>query len=85
MCENYNRNQDSLTNKRRVPMNKFLQGMLFALLLVYVVSPVDFAPGPVDDILAIVLYAAANRNKFLPRKSTDNDRIEVIDVDGREI
>ena len=66
-------------------MNKFLQGMLFALLLVYVVSPVDFAPGPIDDILAIVLYAAANRNKLLPRKSTDNDRIEVIDVDGREI
>ncbi|WP_026662330.1 MULTISPECIES: hypothetical protein [Butyrivibrio] len=66
-------------------MNRFMQGMLFALLLVYVVSPVDFVPGPVDDILAIVLYAAANRNKFLPRKSTDNDRIEVIDVDGREI
>ncbi|ADL33427.1 hypothetical protein bpr_I0682 [Butyrivibrio proteoclasticus B316] len=68
-----------------MPMNRFMQGMLFALLLVYVVSPVDFVPGPVDDILAIVLYAAANRNKFLPRKSTDNDRIEVIDVDGREI
>ncbi len=66
-------------------MNRFMQGMLFALLLVYVVSPVDFVPGPVDDILAIVLYAAANRNKFLPRKSTDNDRIEVIDVDGKEI
>ncbi len=66
-------------------MNRFMQGMLFALLLVYVISPVDFVPGPVDDILAIVLYAAANRNKFLPRKSTDNDRIEVIDVDGREI
>ena len=66
-------------------MNRFMQGMLFALLLVYVVSPVHFVPGPVDDILAIVLYAAANRNKFLPRKSTDNDRIEVIDVDGREI
>ena len=66
-------------------MNRFMQGMLFALLLVYVVSPVDFVPGPVDDILAIVLYTAANRDKFLPRKSTDNDRIEVIDVDGREI
>ena len=66
-------------------MNRFMQGMLFALLLVYVISPVDFVPGPVDDILAIVLYAAANRNKFLPRKSTDNDRIEVIDVDGKEI
>ncbi|MBQ6587485.1 MAG: hypothetical protein IJI01_02265 [Butyrivibrio sp.] len=66
-------------------MNKFLQGMLFALLLVYVVSPVDFVPGPVDDILAIILYAAANRNKFLPKKDYGNEQIEVIDVDGKEI
>jgi hypothetical protein len=66
-------------------MNKFLQGMLFALLLVYVVSPVDFVPGPVDDILAIILYAAANRNKFLPKKDYSNEQIEVIDVDGKEI
>nr|WP_297707772.1 hypothetical protein [uncultured Butyrivibrio sp.] len=64
--------------------NRFLQGMLFALLLVYVVSPVDFVPGPVDDILAIVLFYAANKSKFRIGKR-DNDRIEVIDVDGKEI
>ncbi len=66
-------------------MNRFLQGMLFALLLVYVVSPVDFVPGPVDDILAIILFYAANRSKFQIKKKEDNERIEIIDVDGKEV
>lgn len=66
--------------------NKFIQGMLFALLLVYVVSPVDFLPGPVDDILAILLYLAANKEKLgIGTGKTDNNQIEVIDVDGQEI
>ena len=66
-------------------MNRFLQGMLFALLLVYVVSPVDFIPGPVDDLLAIGLYLAANKDKFRLNKKDDNERIDIIDVDGKEI
>lgn len=66
--------------------NKFIQGMLFALLLVYVVSPVDFLPGPVDDILAILLYLAANKEKLgIGTGKRDNNQIEVIDVDGQEI
>ena len=65
-------------------MNKsFLKGMLFALLIVYVVSPVDFLPGPVDDLMAILMYYIANRNNFgIPKKETD---VEVLDSDGKPI
>lgn len=68
-------------------MNKFMQGMLFALLIVYVVSPVDLIPGPVDDILAMLLYFAANKGKLSIGKKDEKseDYIEVIDVDGKEI
>jgi hypothetical protein len=65
-------------------MSKFWKGFLFALLIVYVVSPADFVPGPIDDILAIVIYLAANKNNFLLGKR-DNDQIEVIDTDGTKI
>jgi hypothetical protein len=64
-----------------MPMNRFMKGFLFALLIVYVVSPVDFVPGPVDDILTIVLYLAANKSKLAIGKR-DDERIEVIDADG---
>ena len=65
-------------------MNKsFLKGMLFALLIVYVVSPVDFLPGPVDDLLAILMYYIANRNNFgIEKKDAD---IEVFDSDGKPV
>ena len=49
--------------------NNFLKGILFALLVVYVISPLDLAPGPVDDLLLILLSTAANGKK------NDNTRI----------
>ena len=60
-------------------MNRFVKGLLFGLFIAYVVSPVDFAPGPVDDILAIVLYYAANKSRFALTKTNDN-HTDVIDV-----
>ena len=35
-------------------MNNTLKGMLVVLLLIYVVSPVDLCPGPVDDVIALL-------------------------------
>ncbi len=32
-------------------MNGILKGMLVMLLVVYIVSPIDLCPGPIDDIL----------------------------------
>ncbi len=63
--------------------NKFLKWLVLAILVIYVVSPADFLPGPVDDVIAIFLYLAANKRDLMISKK-DND-IEVIDVDGKEI
>ena len=57
--------------------------VLLAILVVYVVSPADLLPGPVDDVIAIILYLAANKRDL--RISKKNDDVEVIAVDGREI
>ncbi|MBQ6407129.1 MAG: hypothetical protein IJJ64_03725 [Butyrivibrio sp.] len=65
-------------------MNTYMKWILFTLLIVYVVSPMDFVPGPIDDILAIFLLLAANKKSPAIEKR-DNEHIEVIDVDGREI
>ena len=43
-------------------MDGFTKVIMFVLLVAYVVSPVDCCPGPIDDILAIMLYVAANKS-----------------------
>ena len=35
-------------------MNAIVKGMLLMLLILYVISPVDLCPGPVDDIILIL-------------------------------
>lgn len=47
-------------------MNNALKIALMALVCAYVVSPVDIAPGPIDDALVLLLSLAASRS--LPRK-----------------
>ena len=63
--------------------NKIIKWLVLAILVVYVVSPADLLPGPVDDVIAILLYLAANKRDL--RISKKNDDVEVIDVDGKEI
>ena len=63
--------------------NKILKWLGLAILVVYVVSPADLLPGPVDDVIAILSYLAANKRDL--RISKKNDDVEVIDVDGKEI
>lgn len=43
--------------------NGFVKVMLFALLAIYIISPVDLAPGPIDDLLLILFSAAINSRK----------------------
>ncbi len=63
--------------------NKFMKWLVLAILVVYVVSPADLLPGPVDDAIAILVYLAANKRDLrIGKKDAD---IEVIDVDGKEI
>ena len=42
-------------------MDGVLKGMLIVLVIVYVISPVDFVPGPIDDILVVLLGLAAQK------------------------
>ena len=65
-------------------MNGFWKGFIVAMLIIYVISPVDFIPGPVDDIVLVLLSYVASRRKNLA-EAHDDERIEVIDADGREI
>ena len=42
-------------------MDGVMKGMLIVLVILYVISPVDFVPGPVDDILVVLLGITAQK------------------------
>ena len=50
-------------------MHDVMKGMLVALLFLYVVSPINLCPGPVDDLIVILLGAAKC-------KSLENRKVE---------
>ena len=41
-------------------MRNFIGGVLVMACIIYVFSPIDGFPGPIDDIVAIALTWAAN-------------------------
>ena len=43
--------------------NGLLKAILAGLLIMYVVSPLDLAPGAIDDLLLILFSAAMNSRK----------------------
>lgn len=43
-------------------MNDLAKGMLIVLIILYIVSPVDLAVGPIDDIIAGLIGFAAVKN-----------------------
>lgn len=44
-------------------MEKITKWLIITVLALYVISPVDLAPGPVDDAIAILIYMVAARRK----------------------
>ncbi len=44
-------------------MEKITKWLILGVLALYVASPVDLAPGPVDDMIAIMIYMVAARRK----------------------
>ena len=44
-------------------MNGVTKGMLIVLVIIYVIFPVDFVPGPVDDFI-VILMALASQKKI---------------------
>ena len=43
-------------------MNGIVKGMLIALIIVYMVSPIDVMPGsPIDDVIVLLLGLASQK------------------------
>lgn len=42
-------------------MNDFVRILLCVVIIAYVLSPIDCIPGPIDDILVILLGYLVNR------------------------
>ena len=40
-------------------MSGFAKGMMAILVILYIVSPVDLCPGPIDDILVLLFAVGA--------------------------
>ena len=57
-------------------MNKLGKIALLAFVLLYVVSPIDLCPGPIDDILMILLALAAKKRAGITVVDEDNRIIE---------
>ena len=45
-------------------MKNGLNVLVLIVLALYVASPVDLAPGPVDDLIMLLIYVIANRRKL---------------------
>lgn len=58
-------------------MNDIMKGMLIVLVILYVVSPLDLCPGPIDDIVVVLLAFAANKGGKLLKeeKWTSSNRL----------
>ena len=48
------------------------------LMIVYVISPVDAYPGPIDDIIVIVLGEMLRRHLEKRKREEERDRNRVI-------
>lgn len=46
-------------------MSGFAKGILFIVVLLYIVSPVDLCPGPIDDVIVLLLSLAASKGSSL--------------------
>lgn len=42
-------------------MSGVIKGMILVLMIVYIVSPVDACPGPIDDIIVLLIGLAASK------------------------
>ncbi len=42
-------------------MNGIAKGMLLVLVFLYIVSPVDLCPGPIDDLIVLMFGIAAQK------------------------
>ncbi len=44
-------------------MDGVMKGMILVLMVLYIVSPIDACPGPIDDIIVLVIGLAATKGR----------------------
>ena len=44
-------------------MNDVAKGMMIMLMILYVLSPIDACPGPIDDLIVILIGIAATKGR----------------------
>lgn len=44
-------------------MNDVVKGMIIVLMILYVLSPIDACPGPIDDIIVVLIGMAATKGR----------------------
>lgn len=42
-------------------MNDVMKGMILILMILYIVSPLDACPGPLDDFIVLLIGIAARK------------------------
>lgn len=42
-------------------MNDLMKGLVIIAILMYIVSPIDAVPGPIDDIIVLLLGLASRK------------------------
>ncbi len=42
-------------------MSGIIKGMIIVLMILYVLSPADLCPGPIDDLIVVLVGLAANK------------------------
>ena len=46
-------------------MNGVAKGMILVLMILYIVSPVDACPGPIDDLIVLLIGLASTKGQEL--------------------
>lgn len=42
-------------------MNDVMKGMILVLMVLYILSPIDACPGPIDDFIVLLIGIAARK------------------------
>lgn len=58
-----------MVRNKEVAMNRLTKVLILVAMMIYVVSPIDACPGPIDDLIVVLLSMAAQRKMMLPEKT----------------
>ena len=47
--------------ERYLQMSGVMKGMILVLMILYIVSPIDACPGPIDDLIVLFIGLAARK------------------------